>query len=69
MTEHSVSSDKKVAANQANSKKSSGPRNTTSTRYNSTMHGLLTELDNADGYRQMICRLDEAYLLEIKLYR
>ena len=32
------------------------------------MHGLLTELDNADGYRQMICRLDEAYILEIKLY-
>jgi len=47
--------DEKIAANQLNAKKSTGPRNTTSTRFNATKHGLLaagvTELDDAEGYR------------------
>ena len=47
--------DEKIVANQLNAKKSTGPRNTTSTRFNATKHGLLaagvTELDDAEGYR------------------
>jgi hypothetical protein len=64
------SSDKRVAANQANSKKSTGPRNTTSTRFNATKHGLLsagvTELDDAEGYRNTLCRLHEEYFAETR---
>jgi hypothetical protein len=44
----------KSDANRNNAKKSTGPNNTTSTRFNATKHGLLsvgiTELDNADDY-------------------
>jgi hypothetical protein len=63
------SSDRKVAANRFNSKKSPGPQNTTSTRYNATKHSLLaagiTELDNSDGYREMLRRLDRHYAAEM----
>lgn len=66
------SSDKKVAANRANSKKSSGPRDTTSTRFNAAKHGLLsagiTELDDADGYRHTLCRLEEAFADEMSVF-
>jgi len=47
-------SDKKVTASRINGKKSPGPTNTTSTRFNATKHGLLavgvTELDAKEGY-------------------
>jgi hypothetical protein len=50
-------SAKKVESNRCNSQKSSGPTNTTSTRFNAVKHGLLaegiTELDDADAYRQI----------------
>jgi hypothetical protein len=45
----------KIIANRLNGRKSHGPQNTTSTRFNATKHGLLsvgiTELDDADGFR------------------
>jgi hypothetical protein len=45
-----MSSDKKVEANRANGKKSKGPLDTSSTRYNAQKHRLLskgfTELDD-----------------------
>ena len=48
-------SEKKIAANRTNGRKSRGPTNTTLTRFNATKHGLLaegiTELDDAEGYR------------------
>jgi len=51
-------SAKKVAANRINGQKSIGPRNTTSTRFNATKHGLLavglTELDDVESYRQIL---------------
>ncbi len=54
-------SDKKIAANRLNGRKSRGPKNTTSTRWNATKHGLLaagvTELDDAEGYRKMLLDL------------
>jgi hypothetical protein len=69
MPSNSRSSDRKVAANRSNSKKSSGPQNTTSTRYNATKHGLLgagiTELDDTEGYREMLRRLDKNYEAEM----
>ena len=41
--------------------KSTGPNNTTSTRFNATKHGLLaagvTELDDAEGYRATLSDL------------
>jgi hypothetical protein len=36
-----MTSQKKAAANRINGQKSHGPKNTTSTRFNSTKHGLL----------------------------
>ena len=49
---------KKNSANRRNAKKSTGPINTTSTRYNAAKHGLLsvgiTELDDAEGYRTIL---------------
>ena len=52
---------KKVAANRINGQKSHGPKNTTSTRFNATKHGLLavgiTELDDAGGYRTTLSDL------------
>jgi hypothetical protein len=45
-------------ANRRNSEKSTGPNNTTSTRFNATKHGLLSaglsELDDAEGYRSVL---------------
>jgi hypothetical protein len=55
------SSRKKAAANRINGQKSHGPKDTTSTRFNATKHGLLavgiTELDNAEGYRTILSDL------------
>ena len=54
-------SAKKVAANRVNGRKSHGPTDTTSTRFNATKHGLLaqgiTELDNVEGYRAILSDL------------
>jgi hypothetical protein len=53
-----MTSDKKIAANRQNAKKSTGPVNTMSTRFNATKHGLLsagvTELDDAEGYQLIL---------------
>ncbi|GEM_PF-2099758 len=53
-----MTSDKKIAANRINGRKSNGPTNTISTRFNATRHGLLaagiTELDDAEGYRALL---------------
>ena len=50
--------NKKSSANHRNSKNSTGPKNTTSTRFNACKHGLLsagiTELDDAEGYRAVL---------------
>jgi hypothetical protein len=66
------SSDAKVIANRRNARKSTGPNNTSSTRFNATKHGLLaaglTELDDAEGYRQTLCRLHEGYAAEITAF-
>jgi len=52
-------SARKLAANQENAQKSTGPINTISTRYNAAKHGLLsegvTELDNP----AMFCDLEQ----------
>lgn len=54
-------SDRKIAANRLNGRKSHGPTNSTSTRFNATKHGLLsvgiTELDDAEGYRTILSDL------------
>jgi hypothetical protein len=51
-------SERKIAANRRNGRKSKGPKNTKSTRANATKHGLLavgvTELDDVEGYRNML---------------
>jgi hypothetical protein len=61
-------SNEKVASNRRNSSKSTGPENTTSTKFNATKHGLLaaglTELDDPDDYRSTLSRLKQAYLEE-----
>ena len=48
-------SEAKVLADRKNRTGSTGPKNTESTKFNATKHGLLavgvTELDDADGYR------------------
>jgi len=58
-----ASSRKKVAAKRRNGKKSNGPTNTTSTRYNATKHGLLatgiTELDDAEAYHAIVRDLEQ----------
>jgi hypothetical protein len=50
-------SDKKVAANRINGKKSHGPKNTSSTRFNALKHGLLalglTERDDEEEYHTL----------------
>jgi hypothetical protein len=55
------SSAKKVAANQTNAQASTGPRDTTSTRYNAEKHGLLakgvTELDKPEDFAALVERL------------
>jgi hypothetical protein len=52
---------KRSSANRGNSKKSTGPINTFSTRLNATKHGLLSagisELDDADDYRSIMLDL------------
>ena len=56
-------SQKQIAANRANAKKSTGPINTASTKYNAVKHGLLaqgiTELDQPEEF--------PAFLHELKL--
>lgn len=56
-----TTSDKKTSANRSNGQKSHGPKNTVSTRFNATKHGLLavgiTELDDAEGYRVVLSDL------------
>jgi hypothetical protein len=58
-------SEKKIAANRLNGRKSRGPKNTTSTRFNATKHGLLalgiTELDDAEGYRNTLSGLEKEF--------
>ena len=55
----------KIAANRRNAQKSTGPADTTSTRYNAAKHGLLaqgvTELDDADAYRHLLASLTAEY--------
>jgi hypothetical protein len=50
-----MTSTRKIEASRINGSKSDGPKDTTSSRFNATIHGLLsegiTELDNAGGYR------------------
>jgi hypothetical protein len=54
-------SSAKSQANRENAAKSTGPKDTTSTRYNALKHGLLaegiTELDDASGFESMRKRL------------
>jgi hypothetical protein len=65
-------SSEKVAGNRRNSKKSPGPENTTSTRFNATKHGLLavglTELDDPIEYRNTLSRLKKAYFAESETF-
>jgi len=62
------SSSEKIAANRSNSKKSTGPHNAISARFNATTHGLLakgvTELDDPDDYQSTLSRLEQGYLAE-----
>ena len=55
----------KAEANQRNARKSTGPKDTTSTRLNATKHGLLaqgiTELDDAEAYTALLRRLNHAH--------
>jgi hypothetical protein len=55
------SSNKKTEANRRNGQNSHGPKDTTSTRFNATKHGLLargiTELDDAESYRAILDNL------------
>jgi hypothetical protein len=52
---------RKMAANQANAQKSTGPTNTVSTRFNAQKHGLLsqgvTELDDAEKFQAFVEQL------------
>ena len=72
MSKNSKSSDVRIATNRANSQKSTGPGNTSSTRFNAAKHGLLsngvTELDDSDSYRNLLCRLDEDYAAEMSRF-
>ena len=55
----------KADSNRVNAQSSTGPRDTTSTRFNALNHGLLakglTELDDSDAYESLIQRLTLAY--------
>jgi len=59
------SSDRKIAANQANGGKSGGPHDTTRTRHNATQHALcargLTPLDDINAYEKERQRLMQEY--------
>ena len=63
---------KRISANRRNAKKSTGPNNTTSTRFNAAKHGLLaagiTELDDAEEYRNTLRCLDQAYLAKLETF-
>ena len=52
-------------SNRKNAQKSTGPRDTTSTRYNAVKHGLLakgiTELDDPVAHESLLERLTQAY--------
>src|SRR6266852_4300712 len=67
-----LKSDAKTAANRLNAKDSTGPKNTSSTRFNATKHGLLaagiTELDDANEYRNTLRGLDQAYVAELEKF-
>jgi hypothetical protein len=55
-------SARKLAANQQNAQKSTGPHNSTLTRFNAVKHGLLaqgvTEIDNPEGFSRLGSRLE-----------
>lgn len=55
----------KAETNQLNSQKSTGPKDTTSTRYNALKHGLLsegiTELDNVEDFKKLLHDLEEEH--------
>lgn len=55
----------KADSNRVNAQSSTGPRDTTSTRFNAVNHGLLargiTELDDSDAYESLIQRLTLAH--------
>ena len=67
------SSDRKIAASQANGGKSGGPLDTTRTRHNATKHALcargLTPLDDIDAYekerRQLMQELNPVAVVQI----
>lgn len=67
----------RTATNRENAKKSTGPRDTSSTRYNATKHGLLskgvTELDNPEEYAGLMSQLEGEYcplgIVECELVR
>ena len=65
-------SNAKTAANRLNAKDSTGPENTSSTRFNAIKHGLLaagiTEIDDADEYRNTLRGLDQSYLAELERF-
>ncbi len=52
-------------SNRRNAQRSTGPHDTTSTRFNAVQHGLLakgiTELDDPDAYESLIQRLTKEY--------
>jgi hypothetical protein len=53
-TPKNPASERKIEANTRNALRSTGPKDTTATRFNAVKHGLLaagvTELDDAEGY-------------------
>jgi hypothetical protein len=57
--------DQRADANRANAQKSTGPKNTTSTRYNAVKHGLLsvgvTELDHPESYHALCAQLESEF--------
>ena len=61
----SIASPAQIAANRANAQKSTGPRDTSATRYNATKHGLLakgiTELDDAEAHERLLADLRSYY--------
>jgi hypothetical protein len=56
-----MSTAAKIAANQRNAAKSTGPKDVTSTRYNAVKHGLLaegvTELDNPETFKEFCAKV------------
>lgn len=57
--------DLRTATNRQNAKKSTGPHDTTATRYNATKHGLLakgvTEMDNPESYNELLSQLEREH--------